>query len=262
MFLHKILQKPEKFVKWDFKAESKKFLLKNQIQSIIINMLYPKKQEREKTMRKWKTAAFLMFLVFLLAGCGKTKAEMTTIAIQKDGSIEHTVIEGFGDSSIDALRNIVLEKTAAYNNKNLNGKDGIAVNSVEASDGTVKVVMTYPDAEAFDGFMNMDVETVDPALRAPFFYGTVEDALMEGFDLDINMQSVKNEEDALQGKSDILTKGDNKIIIYDSAMNLGAPMQIGMPEKPLYVSENVTVVEKKLVEISETDGLAYIMLGK
>lgn len=225
-------------------------------------MLCPKEQEREKTMGKWKTAAFLVFMVFLLTGCGKTKVEMSTIMIQKDGSVEHTMIEDFGDSSTDALRNMVLEKTAAYNNKNLSGKDGIAVNSVEASDGLVKVVMTYPDAEAFDGFMNMDVETVDLALRAPFFYGTVEDALMKGFNLDIHMQSVKNDEDELQGKSDILTKGDNKIIIYDSAMNLGAPVQIGMPEKPLYVSGNVTVVEKKLVEVSETDGLAYILLDK
>lgn len=209
-------------------------------------------------MEKWKKILLPLLAVFLLGGCGKTTVEVTTIAIQKDGSIVHTMIEDFGEESVDTLQSMMEEKVAAYGSAS--GAEGdITVDAVEAEEGTVKVVMTYPDAEAFDGFMNMDVVTVDPALRAPFFYGTVEEAYMQGFDLEITLQSVEGEE-TLSGKSDILALGENKIIIYDNEMNLGAPVQISTQEEPLYISDNVTVAGKKSVEVSETDELAYILL--
>lgn len=209
-------------------------------------------------MEKWKKVLPLAVMGFLLTGCGTTTAEVTTIAILKDGTIEHTLVEDFGEESVDALQSMMLEKTAAYN-KNSSGDDGIAVKTVEAKDGIVKVVMTYPDAAAFDGFMNMDVVEVDPALRAPFFYGTVEEAFMEGYDLEIKLQGVENEE-VLQGKNDLLSKGENKIIIYDNEMNLGAAVRISVQEKPAYISDNVTVEGKKLVEVTGESGMAYILM--
>ena len=118
-------------------------------------------------MEKWKKISLLVLLGFILSGCGKTTVEVTTIAIQKDGTIVHTMVENFGEESVDTLQSMMLEKTAAYNKNNADGE--IAVKTVEEEDGIVKVVMTYPDAAAFDGFMNMDVVEVDPALRAPFF---------------------------------------------------------------------------------------------
>lgn len=210
-------------------------------------------------MKKWKKILLPLLAVFLLGGCGKTTVEVTTIAIQKDGSIVHTMIEDFGEESVDTLQSMMTEKVAAYGSASGAG-DGITVDEVEAEEGAVKVVMTYPDAEAFDGFMNMDVVAVDPALRAPFFYGTVEDAYMQGFDLEISLQSVEGE-GVLSGRSDILALGENKIIIYDNEMNLGAPVQISTQEEPLYISDNVTVAGKKAVEVSETDELAYILLN-
>lgn len=208
-------------------------------------------------MEKWRKVLPLAMIGFLLTGCGTTTAEVTTIAIQKDGTIEHTLVEDFGEESVDALQSMMLEKTAAYNKNNAG--DGIAVKTVEEEGGIVKVVMTYPDAAAFDGFMNMDVVEVDPALRAPFFYGTVEEAFMEGYDLEITLQGVESEE-VLQGKNDLLAKGEKKIIIYDNEMNLGAPVQISLQEKPAYVSGNVTVTGKKLVEISGEEEMAYILM--
>ena len=208
-------------------------------------------------MEKWKKVLPLAVMGFLLTGCGATTAEVTTIAIQKDGTIEHTLVEDFGEESVDALQSMMLEKTAAYNKNNADGE--IAVKTVEEEDGIVKVVMTYPDAAAFDGFMNMDVVEVDPALWAPFFYGTVEEAFMEGYDLEITLQGVESEE-VLQGKNDLLAKGEKKIIIYDNEMNLGAPVQISLQEKPAYVSGNVTMTGKKLVEISGEDEMAYILM--
>ena len=208
-------------------------------------------------MEKWKKVLPLAVMGFLLTGCGATTAEVTTLAIQKDGTIEHTLVEDFGEESVDALQSMMLEKTAAYNKNNADGE--IAVKTVEEEDGIVKVVMTYPDAAAFDGFMNMDVVEVDPALRAPFFYGTVEEAFMEGYDLEITLQGVESEE-VLQGKNDLLAKGEKKIIIYDNEMNLGAPVQISLQEKPAYVSGNVTMTGKKLVEISGEEEMAYILM--
>lgn len=209
-------------------------------------------------MKKWKRILPLAGAVFLLSGCGKSAAEMTTIAIQKDGTIEHTLIEDFDEETADELQSMMLEKTAAYNGGN-SDEEKVAVKSVEAVDGVVKVVMTYPDAVAFDGFMNMDVVEVDPAMRAPFFYGTVEEAFMQGFDLEIKLQSVESDE-VLQGKNDLLARGENRIIIYDNEMNLGAPVQIALQGEPIYISDNVTVAGKRLVEVSGADKMAYILM--
>lgn len=208
-------------------------------------------------MKKGNRMLSAAFVVLLLAGCGKAAAaEVTTIAIQKDGSIEHTMIEEFGETSVDALQSMMTEKVESYNNSNAGE---VSIDSVELENGMAKVVMTYPDAEAFDSFMNMDVAEVDNTLWAPFFYGTVEEALTEGFDLEVTLQSVEKDE-TLQGKNDLLARSDNKLIIYDNEMNLGAPVQISLREKPIYISDNVTVVGKKLVEISGTDAPAYILL--
>lgn len=212
-------------------------------------------------MGKWKSIVLSLLAVFLLGGCGKTTVEVTTIAIQKDGTIKHTMIEDFGEESVDALTSMMTEKVAAYAGSDSGAGGGITVDEVEAADGVVKVVMTYPDAASFDGFMNMDVVAVDPALRAPFFYGTVEDAYMQGYDLEVTLQGVEDEQ-TLQGKSDLLALGENKIIIYDNEMNLGAPVQISTQEEPLYISDNVTVAGKKAVEVSETDEVAYILLNR
>lgn len=211
-------------------------------------------------MKKKNRVLFAALLVFLLTGCGKTAVEKTTIVILKDGSIEHTIVEDFGEESVDALKNMMSEKAALYNSGNSAGGAGVTVDEVEAGEGVVKVVMTYPDAASFDGFMNMDVMEVDPALRAPFFYGTVEEAYAEGFDLEIELHSAEDD-GVLQGKEDILSMGKNGIIIYDNEMNLGAPVQITAQYKPIYISENVTVAGKNAVEISGKEQLAYILLN-
>lgn len=210
-------------------------------------------------MKKGNRILLAAFMFFLLTGCGKTAVEKTTIAIQKDGTIEHTIVEDFGEGSVDALESMMSEKAAAYNNSNSAGEKGVTVDAVEAGEGVVRVVMTYPDADAFDGFMNMDVVEVDPALRAPFFYGTVEEAYVQGFDLEVELRSAEDDS-VLQGKDDILAMGKNRIIIYDNEMNLGSPVQIRTQDKPLYISGNVSVAGKNVVEISGTEQLAYILL--
>lgn len=210
-------------------------------------------------MKKGNRILLAAFMFFLLTGCGKTSVEKTTIAIQKDGTIEHTIVEDFGEGSVDALESMMSEKAAAYNNSNSAEEKGVTVDAVEAGEGVIRVVMTYPDADAFDGFMNMDVMEVDPALRAPFFYGTVEEAYVQGFDLEVELRGAEDDS-VLQGKDDILAMGKNRIIIYDNEMNLGSPVQIRTQDKPLYISGNVSVAGKNVVEISGTEQLAYILL--
>lgn len=210
-------------------------------------------------MKKGNRILLAAFMFFLLTGCGKTSVEKTTIAIQKDGTIEHTIVEDFGEGSVDALESMMSEKAAAYNNSNSAEEKGVTVDAVEAGEGVIRVVMTYPDADAFDGFMNMDVVEVDPALRAPFFYGTVEEAYVQGFDLEVELRGAEDDS-VLQGKDDILAMGKNRIIIYDNEMNLGSPVQIRTQDKPLYISGNVSAAGKNVVEISGAEQLAYILL--
>ena len=209
-------------------------------------------------MKKCNRILPVLGMVLLLGGCGKRTVEMTTIEILKDGSIRHTMVEDFGEGSAEALQSMMEEKVAAYNSGN-SGKESVKVDAVESEGGSIRVVMTYPNAQAFDGFMNMDVVAVDPALRAPFFYGTVEDALMQGYNLEITLQGVEKE-GTLQGKSDLLTKGENTLIIYDNQMNLGASVQISLQDNPAYISDNVTLAGKRLVEVAGEDKPAYILL--
>lgn len=211
-------------------------------------------------MKKGNRILLAVFIVFLLTGCGKTETEMTTIEVQKNGQIEHTIIEEFGEADASALQGMVEGKASAYNGSGASSGEA-KVLSVELKDGTAKVVMTYPDAETFAGFMNMDVAAVDSALSLPFFDGTVEKAYMLGYDLEVVLQGAEKE-GTLQGKNDLLARGSDRLIIYDNGMNLGAPVQIKLPKKPLYISDNVTVTGKKLVEVSGAEKPAYILMKK
>ena len=82
---------------------------------------------------------------------------------------------------------------------------------------------------------------------------------MQGFDLEVELRGAEDDS-MLQGKDDILAMGKNRIIIYDNEMNLGSPVQIRTQDKPLYISGNVAVAGKNVVEISGAEQLAYILL--
>ena len=101
-------------------------------------------------MEKWKKIALLVLLGFILSGCGKTTVEVTTIAIQKDGTIVHTMVENFGEESVDTLQSMMQEKVDIYNDDNSGTEGSITINTVETDEGMVQVVMTYPDAASFD----------------------------------------------------------------------------------------------------------------
>lgn len=210
-------------------------------------------------MQIGKTAAILAAAVLLLTGCGKSVAEVTTIAIQKNGKIEHVMIESFDEGSEEAFQEMLEEKVEEYN-AGISG-DSIEVKKVEEKGGILKVEMVYPTAADFDRFMNQDVADIDPSLRAPFFYGTVEEAFTEGYELNAVLYGVEND-NLLRGKDDILPMGKNKMIIYDNRMNLGETVQISMPEALLYATDNAKILDKKLVEISDTDKLVYLILER
>ena len=56
-------------------------------------------------MRKWKTIFMIMTAARVVAGCGSLSSkvpEMSTIAIQKDGKIQQTIVDQFERNYYDA----------------------------------------------------------------------------------------------------------------------------------------------------------------
>ena len=127
-------------------------------------------------MNKWKKIPIVMSAIilaaYLLAGCGNGKSEpsadMDTVSINKDGTIEHMIIDWFNKEyyDIDELAAKAQEKIDSFNN----GTDRIMLDSAEEKDGKIIVKMVYKTGDDYTQFNNREL-----------FYGTVAEASAMGF---------------------------------------------------------------------------------
>ena len=139
----------------------------------------------------------------LLSGCGSKaeEEETTTLELKKNGEIVQSIIEDFGESyyDLDELKSTTESMIAGYNESA--GSDNIKLQSAEVTDGVVHLVMTFRKSEDYTGLY-----------RQALFSGTVKDAFNAGYDLDITLNSVK-EEGATINKQDILDMGEKHIAV-------------------------------------------------
>lgn len=207
-------------------------------------------------MHKLKIAFLLALTAVLLAGCGKGNVDRTTITLHKDGKVEHTILESFDtttENGLEELKQSVLEEIATYNN----GSDQkISISKVEAAgDQQVKVVMSYPDMQAFHDFNNMN-----SGQDAVCFFGTVQEAYDAGYDLSkVTVYEDGDTTKAVTG-DEILSMGDRHIFIYDNAMNLGEPMDFAAYDPISYCSGQVKITNKKAEITAPAGTLVYLIL--
>lgn len=209
------------------------------------------------TNRRGKYCAAIVPLLLagmlLLTGCGKKEITKTTFSFTKDGKVVHTIVEDSEGEDTAAMEEWL--RSEAEDFCSTAGPENVTVDSFTVSEsGIVTVQMTYSDSTAFERFCNADSPTA-----VPFFYGTVKEAYDKGMDLNVSLQNADGTA-SLEGKEDLLTQGDAKILIYDNAVNCGEEVEFVFPGKIAYFSDHVTVTGDKAAETSGESGQICILL--
>ena len=180
----------------------------------------------------------------LMAGCGskETEEDVSTLDLKKNGEIVHTIVEDFGETyyDLDELKSSTQDMITAYNESA--GGDYVKLNSAQMEDGVVRVMMTFRNSEDYSGFY-----------RQALFSGTVKEAFSAGYDLDVTLNSAK-EEGTTISKQDILDMGDRHVAIVRENISIRPYGDI------LYMSSDVTLgADGKTAVVTNGESLSYII---
>lgn len=188
----------------------------------------------------WVSAAVLAAL--LLTSCGKAESggNVTTVSIQKDGTVSNHIEESFSQSYYDAeeLRQAILMEAADFNKAA--GSDAIGVEKIEVDEGVVTVRMTYQNSGDYAAFNDVI-----------FFAGAAKDAPAD-YELNVVLSGVKDEGQTV-GKSDILSMDGYMLLVTD----ISDPVNLN--GKAEYVSDNVTVSDNRKCVQVEGEGMGYVL---
>lgn len=172
--------------------------------------------------------------VCCLAGCNAQKdKEVTTLALQEDGSIAHTIVESFDRNYYDA------DELSAMADQKIGDYGGTVVcESVEVKDDKVIVKMTYGTGEDYTGFNNREL-----------FSGMVEEAGAKGYRFE-NME----DKDGVSLLGDI---GDaysqNHVLVVQTGA--GEELSVSVYGNILCASSNVTILGKKEAYIGAAEDM-------
>lgn len=190
---------------------------------------------------KIKTCLLLGAVMLLISACEKSGGEeVTSITVQKDGTILSHIVESFEQGYYDSeeLQQSILAEAADYNKMAGNGR--INVEKIDVDSGVATVRMIYQEAEDYADFNH----TV-------FFVGSTEKA-GEEYELNVVLSGAKDTNDTV-GRADILAMKDYKLLITD------AQEPVFLNGKAEYISDNVTVSsDRKNIQLSG-DGLGYVL---
>lgn len=214
----------------------------------------------KKSMRAGKTLFLIVcFCVMGLTACGEKTQESTgeeaavsSISVNKDGSISSRIVEDFGESYYDAggLKTMIESAIADYKGQDSTAQ--VTLKKCEASDGSVNVLMEFADYKSYAGFNGEN-----------FFAGTIQAANQAGFDLNVTLQAVSDNADLTSvSKPELLGMGDNHIVIFEAAGTDGAeaqPMRINCFDEILYAGEGVVAVGKKSADVTVSGGYGMIV---
>ncbi len=210
--------------------------------------------------------AFILMLCFCVLGltaCGEViqqenggskeatdeiASTVSSLSIEKDGSISSTIIEDFFESYYDedGLKSMIESFIEAYRAENAAAR--IKLKGCKVKDGVANVRMEYGDYQAYAGYNGED-----------FFAGTIKDANMAGFDLNVTLQSVSDE--TTVSKPELLGMGDSHIVIFvrDESPEQPEQLRVNCFDEILYVGDDVTPVGKKSADVSLVQGYKIIV---
>ena len=214
----------------------------------------------EMVMRIGKTIMLMMCTCVLgLTACGEKTQDVkdelaasetkSSISVNKDGSISSPIVEDFVESyyDVERLKSMIESSINTYKAENTQAQ--IKLKSCKAKDGVANVEIEFGDYQAYAGFNQED-----------FFVGTVKDANMAGYDLNVTLSAVSDAENGTISKPELLGMGDSHVIIVENAEEQDAePLRVNCYGEILYVGEGVTSVGKKSVNVSYSEGSKMIV---
>lgn len=196
-------------------------------------------------LKKYYILGAVLALTFVLAGCGKEEAFVSSVELDKNGAITSTIVEEFDQSlyNLDELSEMASSEVSAYNSECLSER--IALESVEMlkDEKTVKMVLKYNSADDYASFN-------DTAL----YFGTVQDAIDRGYEISAEFQNAEGQVLSSEGLSDYLSRS---IIITEDRSVFIAPYNID------YYTNGVRLSGKKEAILSDASSdVIQLLLSK
>jgi len=204
-----------------------------------------------------KRIAILLILMITIAwgfsGCTEEQVIIPvtepTLEVTSEGEMIAYMVEDFAKDyyiveELDTMVRAEIAEYAADNGLvNEDGEAGITVESVHmAEDGSKKVVVAlkFANSEMYADYFEVNT-----------FYGTVEEAVALGYELNAALTSVEDGE--LFGKEDAEKYAKKKILITD------ASLIVRCAQKILYVGTNAALTEQGFVDCTQSEGLKLII---
>lgn len=203
-------------------------------------------------MKSLKLAAGLCLLAVLLSGCGQTSVpdeiSEPSLVIGSDGGVTAYLVGEFDKSYYDLSELTVMarEEAAEFGRPSQDGTMPVMLENVEAvQDGSGRVVVAY----RFDG-----TASYKAFLGNELFYGTVEEALAQGYLFDMVFKSVGN---GTPMTSETLAAEKERHLIITNAAAV-----IYCPNKVTHVSTGAVMNSDGSVNASQATDTVYIILKK
>lgn len=199
-------------------------------------------------MKKFIVIGIFMILSTCMVGCGSDSSKddelVTSVSIQKDGTLKGVIVEDFDKSyyNVTALTSMIQEAIADYDKQNITAQITLESCELVENDAKVKVIINYDSPQSY---MDFNSETI--------FVGTIQEAYEAGYDMDLELYSVSDEPSAPLTKQEILNMGTEHIVIMEENMRVKCYGNI------LYIGNGVSLVSKKVADMENTDGLSALI---
>ncbi|MGI6117971.1 MAG: hypothetical protein ACOYBC_06225 [Bilifractor sp.] len=184
--------------------------------------------------RTWKKrvrgAAAALIFAAALSGCGlSNQSNVTTLSVDEDGKLSHTIVESVGDeTTAKELRQYIEEQISSGESLSASSSsDGdagkIELKSCKISDGTATIELSYPSWKAYENFN-----------QTTCFLGTLKEAKEQGYDFNVSLYDENGK--LVTDKEDLTTRETEwKVLIIEE------PMNVRVPDKILYTTSNMEV---------------------
>lgn len=194
-------------------------------------------------MKKFIIGLCLMAMcISVLTGCqGNKTPDTTTLVINKDGSLDLTIVESFSKSYYDVneLTDEITKEVSSYNLEH--GENRVVLSDIfTTEEENVVVAMKYGSYNDYTLFNQM-ILYVGDAMTAK---GT-----QYSFDEILSSANGKNDTISFAQAAE---NGYKLCVISES-------MRVKFPGKVLYFCDDVNAISAKEVNVSLEDGLAYIV---
>lgn len=194
-----------------------------------------------------RTVAVLSAVLCFLGGCaGKEKAltaDTDTIILKEKGSIVGYITGEFDESrySYEQLQALMDSEMAAYCTQT--AEEAVVLDKSELTEeGILTVVMTYRSAEDYSAF-NQEI----------FFYGTIEEAVLAGYDLRMLTMRDASDAEITVGRTELEAMPDSYILITED------PSNIRGYQKVAYIGLNDTLVNEHEVDTDDGETMHYVI---